>query len=1041
MDGNWSDENPTCYVNCEHEGQLYTQGSTRQEACNTCTCSNGVWACTQRICLPADCTDPGTPLNGQQKGSPTFKHGTNATFSCNTNFTLVGVATITCMDGTWSDEKPTCHADCMDPGTPTSGEQDDSPTFKHGTNVTFSCNTNYTLVGVTIRTCMDGNWSDENPTCYVNCEHEGQLYTQGSTRQEACNTCTCSNGLWACTQRMCLPADCTDPGTPLNGQQNGSPTFKHGTNATFSCNTNFTLVGVATITCMDGTWSDEKPTCHADCMDPGTPTSGEQDDSPTFEHGTNVTFSCNTNYTLVGVTIRTCMDGNWSDENPTCYVNCEHEGQLYTQGNTRQEDCNTCTCSNGVWACTQRICLPDIDECTTTDNRYNHRCDSKANCLNTPGSYDCVCSTGFVGNGLEECLDNNECFDDPCDSAAECHNTQGSYICLCKEGYIITDDGCEDVDECLSSPCKQKEQCINTPGSYICPCAPGYYEDVNNQCKAALSFDTTLTISSVGSMDLSQINNDLLNPSSTTFKEVTDVIIEDIGSLFTSSSLAQHYLSTTVQKFEFSDNGAVTHCVMNYKANSGVTLSDVTTALNSGLEEDGVLIGDQTRIVKDSFTISRTVIDHCAFGTHNCNKAEKCIFTADDKFKCECASGYSTEKSRPCTNIDECNTGAASCDPLTENCLDTEGSYKCVCISQFFKLDDECKPTKSFKGTLKLTNKEYNTDLNDSSSEKYRRLASLFIEGMRIIYSGSPSTRADYNGCEILGFKPGSVNVEHVLHFKEDTSIKSSDVENVLQEESPGKIDITGQISLVYDNDDLERTGYEENKDTACSRESTNDCHENATCIDNLPGGRFYCECKDGFEDLDPAGRGRSCAMKEEQVPEETQPNVFFALSITLGIMAFLILVGVVMIMMFYCRKMGKSPSKSREMSYWNTMHYPRERASDWMEEDDVISRASSVETSDKMEHLARVMDRAGRAEGFRIQRPEVYQPRSSRQFMRPYVATGTEERDANMQMITERRHELATLDQERPSELTFALQRRQNMMEQQEAGQPYMPQ
>ncbi|XP_077996700.1 CUB and sushi domain-containing protein 3-like [Glandiceps talaboti] len=276
-----------------------------------------------------DCTDPGTPLNGQQDGSPTFKHGTNVTFSCNTNFTLVGVTTRTCMDGIWSDENPTCHADCMDPGTPTNGEQDDSPTFEHGTNVTFSCNTNYTLVGVTTRTCMDGNWSDENPTCYVNCEHEGQLYTQGSTRQEACNTCTCSNGLWACTQRICLPVDCTDPGTPLNGQQDGSPTFKNGTNATFSCNTNFTLVGVTTRTCMDGTWSDENPTCHADCMDPGTPTNGEQDDSPTFEHGTNVTFSCNTNYTLVGVTTRTCMDGTWSDENPTCYgqFNC-HLGNI-----------------------------------------------------------------------------------------------------------------------------------------------------------------------------------------------------------------------------------------------------------------------------------------------------------------------------------------------------------------------------------------------------------------------------------------------------------------------------------------------------------------------------------------------------------------------------------------------------------------------------------------------------------------------------------------------------------------------------------------
>ena len=36
----------------------------------------------------------------------------------------------------------------------------------------------------------------------------------------------------------------------------------------------------------------------------------------------------------------------------------------------------------------------DIDECTTG------RCHEYAECLNTPGSFECKCKLGFVGNGF-----------------------------------------------------------------------------------------------------------------------------------------------------------------------------------------------------------------------------------------------------------------------------------------------------------------------------------------------------------------------------------------------------------------------------------------------------------------------------------------------------------------------------------------------------------------------------------------------------------------------------------------------------------------
>ena len=41
------------------------------------------------------------------------------------------------------------------------------------------------------------------------------------------------------------------------------------------------------------------------------------------------------------------------------------------------------------------MCIfPDIDECS-----ISAPCDTNAQCLNTPGSYNCSCNSGYTGNG------------------------------------------------------------------------------------------------------------------------------------------------------------------------------------------------------------------------------------------------------------------------------------------------------------------------------------------------------------------------------------------------------------------------------------------------------------------------------------------------------------------------------------------------------------------------------------------------------------------------------------------------------------------
>ena len=86
--------------------------------------------------------------------------------------------------------------------------------------------------------------------------------------------------------------------------------------------------------------------------------------------------------------------------------------------------------------------------------------------------------------------DINECTSEPhtCkDINAECINTHGSYECLCQSGFHRQDEGslCEDIDECLAD----EDECLdglsvceNLPGSYGCRCRTGFEGDGMNNC-------------------------------------------------------------------------------------------------------------------------------------------------------------------------------------------------------------------------------------------------------------------------------------------------------------------------------------------------------------------------------------------------------------------------------------------------------------------------------------------------------------------------------------------------------------------------------
>jgi hypothetical protein len=93
---------------------------------------------------------------------------------------------------------------------------------------------------------------------------------------------------------------------------------------------------------------------------------------------------------------------------------------------------------------TKHACI-DIDEC----NEQSLVCGANYNtqCINTLGSYECKCSIGYEwSHSARGCLDVNECVLSSnglplpggqleCDEHSVCVNTNGSFNCLCKSGW------------------------------------------------------------------------------------------------------------------------------------------------------------------------------------------------------------------------------------------------------------------------------------------------------------------------------------------------------------------------------------------------------------------------------------------------------------------------------------------------------------------------------------------------------------------------------------------------------------------------------
>lgn len=59
-------------------------------------------------------------------------------------------------------------------------------------------------------------------------------------------------------------------------------------------------------------------------------------------------------------------------------------------------------------------------------------CEHGGSCLNTPGSFDCLCPPGYTGSRCE--ADHNECLSQPCRPGSTCLDLLAAFHCLCPPG-------------------------------------------------------------------------------------------------------------------------------------------------------------------------------------------------------------------------------------------------------------------------------------------------------------------------------------------------------------------------------------------------------------------------------------------------------------------------------------------------------------------------------------------------------------------------------------------------------------------------------
>jgi len=324
-----------------------------------------------------------------------------------------------------------------------------------------------------------------------------------------------------------------------------------------------------------------------------------------------------------------------------------------------------CVCPSGLELDTPTTCV-DIDECAAEENPCLH-----GECVNTYRGFECKCDAGFYNGPEMVCLDVDECQPNLGLNTCRfrCVNTEGSFECACPQGYQLKPDGnmCEDIDECASddlNDCDDSQMtCRNRIGHYICVCPPGYRRvGASNKCV------------DVNECEQNRVcTNGVCTNLEGTYKcecnEGYDYDEENKLCLDTRVGLC--YAAVHQRNCETSATTGLlftkAECCCNRGKGWGPDCEECPhpgTAAFMQLCPHGAGFNPIGEDVDDC----KVLPGLCAHGT--------CINTLGS-YRCACNHGYEPNRSKQvCLDVNEC---VRTPSPCSFDCRNTMGGYQCVC--------------------------------------------------------------------------------------------------------------------------------------------------------------------------------------------------------------------------------------------------------------------------------------------------------------------------------------------------------------------------